>query len=83
MKVVHCFFLNIYIFYVQFKFVVDGEWRNDEQQPIMTDPAGNCSNYIVVREVESASASRGVGRGNMDVEDGDAHVRILPIKYRL
>ena len=59
---------------MQFKFVVDGEWRNDEQQPIMTDPAGLCSNYVVVREVESGSTSRGVGRGNMDVEDGDVHV---------
>lgn len=61
--------------YYQFKFVVDGKWSHDDQQLFVTDPAGNCSNYILVREVEGGSGSGGaVVGGNMDVEDGDANL---------
>lgn len=60
--------------YHQFKFVVDDEWIHDDKQPFVTDSAGNCSNCILVREVEGVSGSGGsVFGGNMDVEDGDVN----------
>eukprot|EP00250_Pteridium_aquilinum_P004034 c14284_g1_i1 orf=410-1861(+) len=58
--------------YHQFKFVVDGEWSHDDQQHVVTDSAGNCSNCILVREVEGGSGSG--GSRNMDVEDGDMNI---------
>jgi len=33
----------------KFKFVVDGEWRIDEGQPMLTDKAGNINNVRVVK----------------------------------
>lgn len=61
--------------YHQFKFVVDGEWRHDDEQPFVRDSAGNCSNCILVREVESGSGPGGSGfGGSMDVEDGEMNV---------
>ena len=59
---------------MQFKFIVDGEWRHDEQQQIVIDTTGNCNNYLVVKEVERGATAQGVGQGNMEVEDGDVHV---------
>jgi hypothetical protein len=32
----------------QYKFIVDGEWRHDENQPYMPDPLGNVNNWIFV-----------------------------------
>ncbi|MCO5563207.1 hypothetical protein L7F22_016844 [Adiantum nelumboides] len=61
--------------YHQFKFMVDGEWRHDDQQPSVTDSAGNCSNCILVREFESGSGPGGsVLGGSMDVEDGEMNI---------
>eukprot|EP01018_Ginkgo_biloba_P033493 Gb_06739 [translate_table: standard] len=34
----------------QYKFIVDGDWRHDDQQPFMTDTLGNVNNVLFVRE---------------------------------
>ncbi|MCO5608708.1 hypothetical protein L7F22_062922 [Adiantum nelumboides] len=61
--------------YHQFKFLVDGEWRHNDQQPSVTDSAGNCSNCILVRELEGGSGPGGsVLGGSMDVEDGEMNI---------
>eukprot|EP01025_Chloroclados_australasicus_P065857 TRINITY_DN8987_c0_g2_i1.p1 TRINITY_DN8987_c0_g2~~TRINITY_DN8987_c0_g2_i1.p1 ORF type:complete len:555 (-),score=65.30 TRINITY_DN8987_c0_g2_i1:432-2096(-) len=39
--------------YHQYKFIVDGDWRHDEQQPYMPDPLGNVNNWIFVRRSDS------------------------------
>ena len=36
--------------YHQFKFIVDGEWRYDEQLPFMRDPDGNINNLIYIQK---------------------------------
>jgi 5'-AMP-activated protein kinase regulatory gamma subunit len=33
---------------VQYKFIVDGEWRHDEQQAHMVDTNGNVNNWLLV-----------------------------------
>ena len=31
--------------YHQYKFIVDGEWRHDENQAFIQDPLGNVNNW--------------------------------------
>ncbi|CAM6101562.1 unnamed protein product [Calypogeia fissa] len=63
--------------YHQYKFIVDGEWRHDDQLPVMSDPLGNVNNWVLVREPELVQAeSSGHLGANMDVDDmahGVAH----------
>lgn len=33
--------------YHQYKFIVDGEWRHDENQAFIQDPLGNVNNWYV------------------------------------
>jgi hypothetical protein len=35
-------------FWAQYKFIVDGEWRHDEQQAHMVDTNGNANNWLLV-----------------------------------
>ena len=35
--------------YHQYKFIVDGEWRHDENQAFIQDPLGNVNNWCVPR----------------------------------
>jgi hypothetical protein len=35
-------------FWAQYKFIVDGEWRHDEQQAHMVDTNGNVNNWLLV-----------------------------------
>ncbi len=35
-------------FWVQYKFIVDGEWRHDEQQAHMVDTNGHVNNWLLV-----------------------------------
>eukprot|EP00210_Caulerpa_lentillifera_P000334 g327.t1 len=38
--------------YHQYKFIVDGVWRHDENVPFMPDPLGNVNNWVFVRKPE-------------------------------
>ncbi|XP_058092851.1 sucrose nonfermenting 4-like protein isoform X2 [Magnolia sinica] len=40
----------------KYKFLVDGVWRHDEQQPFFTDEYGIVNNFIFVREPEVVSS---------------------------
>ena len=33
--------------YHQYKFIVDGEWRHDENQAFIQDPLGNVNNWLL------------------------------------
>ena len=36
--------------YHQYKFIVDGEWRHDENQAFIQDPLGNVNNWLFVKK---------------------------------
>lgn len=66
--------LSYLYFRFQYKFLVDGVWRLDDQQPFVTDEHGIANNIILVREPElvpsilrsEASSSN----SSMDVDNG-------------
>lgn len=55
---------------MQYKFIVDGEWRHDDQQSVMSDPLGNVNNWVLVKEPEHLSSVEGLGQlgASMDVD---------------
>ena len=40
--------------YHQYKFIVDGEWRHDENQAFIQDPLGNVNNWLFVKKPAGA-----------------------------
>eukprot|EP00249_Psilotum_nudum_P020274 c27632_g1_i1 orf=531-2006(+) len=68
--------------YHQFKFVVDGEWRYDDQQPMMKDPLGDCNNFVLVKEpgiVSVSPTNEVVGPGaTMEVDPVSSSHRVPP-----
>ena len=47
--------------YHQYKFIVDGEWRHDENQAFIQDPLGNVNNWLFVKKPGSLNeAGHGV-----------------------
>ena len=50
--------------YHQYKFIVDGEWRHDENQAFIQDPLGNVNNWLFVKK---PSGHGGGGGGNSAV----------------
>ncbi|KAL2613022.1 hypothetical protein R1flu_024714 [Riccia fluitans] len=56
--------------YHQYKFIVDGEWRHDDQQSVMSDALGNVNNWILVKEPEPLPGVEGLGQlgASMDVD---------------
>ena len=40
--------------YHQYKFIVDGEWRHDENQAFIQDPLGNVNNWLFVKKPSAA-----------------------------
>ncbi|KAL3679986.1 hypothetical protein R1sor_022942 [Riccia sorocarpa] len=56
--------------YHQYKFIVDGEWRHDDQQSVVSDPLGNVNNWILVKEPEPLPGVEGLGQqgASMDVD---------------
>ncbi|XP_059648521.1 sucrose nonfermenting 4-like protein [Cornus florida] len=64
--------------YHQFKFLVDGEWRHDEHQPVATGSYGVVNTIFLAREPDMVPAifsPETPGRANMDV-DGDPFLRL-------
>ncbi|XP_043706337.1 sucrose nonfermenting 4-like protein [Telopea speciosissima] len=61
--------------YHQYKFLVDGVWRLDENQPYVTDEYGMVNNIILVKELELApSILRSEpfpSKSGMDVDNGN------------
>eukprot|EP00227_Mantoniella_beaufortii_P020347 CAMPEP_0197582292 /NCGR_PEP_ID=MMETSP1326-20131121/5548_1 /TAXON_ID=1155430 /ORGANISM="Genus nov. species nov., Strain RCC2288" /LENGTH=305 /DNA_ID=CAMNT_0043146349 /DNA_START=47 /DNA_END=961 /DNA_ORIENTATION=- len=47
--------------YHQYKFIVDGEWRHDENQAFIQDPLGNVNNWLFVKKPGAAGEGVGVG----------------------
>ncbi|EEH58068.1 carbohydrate-binding module family 48 protein [Micromonas pusilla CCMP1545] len=41
--------------YHQYKFIVDGEWRHDENQAFIQDPLGNVNNWLFVKKPGAAN----------------------------
>ena len=44
--------------YHQYKFIVDGEWRHDENQAFIQDPLGNVNNWCARRRPDRARDPR-------------------------
>jgi len=45
--------------YHQYKFIVDGEWRHDENQAFIQDPLGNVNNWLFVKKPSATSGGGG------------------------
>ncbi|CAN1219903.1 Sucrose nonfermenting 4-like protein [Linum perenne] len=57
---------------MQYKFIVDGEWRHDEHQPFESGSFGVVNTVFLPREpdvVPASFSSGGPGRSNMDLDD--------------
>ena len=64
-------FRVLYI-YMQYKFIVDGEWRHDEHQPFVSGSYGVMNTVFLPREPDVIPATyspRTPGRSNMDLDD--------------
>ncbi|CAH9148842.1 unnamed protein product [Cuscuta epithymum] len=67
--------------YHQYKFVVDGEWRHDENQPFVTGNYGTVNTIILPRETDynpPANAGQIAPISNMDV-DNDTFQRVVRV----
>ena len=42
--------------YHQYKFIVDGEWRHDENQAFIQDPLGNVNNWYAIPAISDRGA---------------------------
>ena len=47
--------------YHQYKFIVDGEWRHDENQAFIQDPLGNVNNWLFVKKPSGHGGSGAYG----------------------
>jgi len=45
--------------YHQYKFIVDGQWRHDENQAFIQDPLGNVNNWLYVKPAAGAASPAG------------------------
>ncbi|XP_042517570.1 sucrose nonfermenting 4-like protein isoform X2 [Macadamia integrifolia] len=68
--------------YHQYKFVVDGEWRHDENQPFVTGNYGTVNTVLLTREPDPNTAilfpETPGSRSNMDV-DNDTFYRVKAV----
>ncbi|XP_057439383.1 sucrose nonfermenting 4-like protein [Lotus japonicus] len=68
--------------YHQYKFIVDGEWRHDEQKPFVNGNYGPMNTIYLAREpntLPTISSAETPGRSNMDVDnDVFGHVGTNP-----
>lgn len=65
--------------HVQYKFVVDGEWRHDENQPFVTGNYGIVNTVILPRETDylpAVASTQTAPNSNMDV-DNDTFQRVV------
>lgn len=73
------FEVTIFIFMMQFKFFVDGEWRHDERQPYVTGNYGVVNTVYLATETDAIHAiynPETPGRSNMEV-DNDMFPRLV------
>jgi hypothetical protein len=72
------------VFYMQYKFFVDGEWRHDERQPTVSGEYGIVNTLYLTREINQInsvlSPSTPGTRMNMEVdsENFQRTVRVTP-----
>lgn len=72
--------------WLQYKFIVDGEWRHDEQQAHMADSHGHVNNWIQItasrqhHHILSPAPDMGASGITMDVDQEMVHqsVSTLP-----
>ncbi|XP_031131263.1 sucrose nonfermenting 4-like protein isoform X1 [Ipomoea triloba] len=67
--------------YHQYKFVVDGEWRHDENQPFATGNYGVVNTVILPRETDylpAVASTQTAPNSNMDV-DNDTFQRVVRV----
>ncbi|KAI3852638.1 hypothetical protein MKW92_018911 [Papaver armeniacum] len=67
-RIINCFqaIYNLEPGYHQYKFLVDGVWRLNEQQPYVTDEHGIVNNIILVKEPELVSSVLRLEASNSD-----------------
>lgn len=78
-----CILLSL-TFHLQYKFIVDGEWRHDDRQPSISSNLGTVNTILLTRESDYRTTmlspqgpSAGPGAGSsMDV-DNDAFQRVV------
>ena len=54
--------------YHQYKFIVDGEWQHNEQEPFTQDPLGNINNWVLVKRPEGELAALHQARASSFVQ---------------